>query len=48
MIHNNELKIKAAEELANADKSNRFERELSMNQLSEIERYTVYKGRVVG
>lgn len=48
VIHNKELRLKAAEELANANGSNRFERKMSMNQLSNIERYTVYKGRVVG
>lgn len=37
-----------AEESANANGSSRFERKISMNQLSNIERYTVYKGRVVG
>jgi hypothetical protein len=48
LIHNKELALKMAEESANANGSSRFERKISMNQLSNIERYTVYKGRVVG
>ena len=48
LIHNKELALKAAEESANSNGSSRFERKISMNQLSNIERYTVWKGRVVG
>jgi hypothetical protein len=44
--HNQELDARAAEEGTGA--SRRFERQVSMNQLSNIERYTVYKGRIVG
>lgn len=48
VIHNKELKLKEEEESANANGSDRFQRQISMNQLTDIERYTVYKGRVVG
>jgi hypothetical protein len=48
IIHNQELKLRAEEEKENSNGSHRFETQMSMNQLSNIERFTVYKGRVVG
>jgi hypothetical protein len=49
-IHNKELRTKEDEERRLEEKTGkpRLERRASINQLSNIERYTVYKGRVVG
>ena len=49
-IHNKELRKKEDDERRLEEKTGkpRLERRASINQLSNIERYTVYKGRVVG
>lgn len=48
VIHNEELRLRWMEEKKNENGSNRFVSKMSMNQLSDIERFTVYKGRVLG
>jgi hypothetical protein len=47
-IHNEELRLRNLEQIKNSNATHRFETMISMNQLSNIERFTVYKGRVVG
>ena len=47
-IHNEELRLRNLEQIKNSNATHRFETKISMNQLSNIERFTVYKGRVVG
>jgi len=46
IIHNRDLV--AAREKDKGAAGKRWERQQSISQLSNIERYTVYKGRVVG
>lgn len=48
-IHNQELAArKQAKASSRATGRSSFERQQSMNQLTNIERYTAYKGRIVG
>jgi hypothetical protein len=47
--HNQELDSQEDDEnRPKASKNKEFERHASVSQLTNIERYTVYKGRVVG
>jgi hypothetical protein len=48
LIHNEEVRLRELEEIWNANGSHRFETKMSMSQLSSIERFGNYKGRVVG
>jgi hypothetical protein len=48
LIHNEEVRLRELEEIRNANGSHRFETKMSMSQLSSIERFGNYKGRVVG
>ena len=48
LIHNEEVRLRELEEIRNANGSHRFETKMAMSQLSSIERFGNYKGRVVG